>query len=149
MIVKGFQHIRFVVLAGDCQQNAGALLAEKKILQRPPPLIDLHRLRAVFAANARPERVVAIEGDDLQGLALDRLHRSYDIGSQPGEKLNAIRNVCGAFGNDVFDFANPVTRDDGAGREQVEIVAASQIVFDRREDGSRNSPVLAGLQKLR
>ena len=51
---KGLAHVLFVVLAGNCEQNSGAMLLLQKLLKRDAACVDPDTLRPIFATDAVP-----------------------------------------------------------------------------------------------
>ena len=90
---EGLVHVLRVVLAGQAQQHARLALRQHELLQRAARRIEHDALRAVLAADAAPQRFVAIERDHLvrrgaQGVDLAREH-----GAERGEKLGRVGHV--------------------------------------------------------
>jgi hypothetical protein len=75
--LKYFQDVALVILAAQAQQHSCSMLRAHEFLQLPAYFVQPDTLRAVFATNARPESVVAIQRDDLvwgaaKGMELSR-----------------------------------------------------------------------------
>ena len=69
-LVEHVQHILFVVLAAQTEQHAGIHLIDHELLQRAVGCGHFDPKRAVLAAYAFPERVVAVQHDHLEWVSV-------------------------------------------------------------------------------
>ena len=121
MGAEGLEDVLFVVLAAERQQHAGAAAAGHELLQRAPRRIHHHALRPVFAADAAPEGVVAIEGDHFKGGAADGVDFARDGGGQGHEVTRGVYGRWPEFvGVRVVDLRDGVKRLHLGRREGVD-----------------------------
>ena len=90
---KGLHDVLFVVLAAQGQQHPLAPAVRHELLQGSARRVEHYAVRAVFPANARPERFVAVERRDLIRRRDDGVDLARDGRGQRHEKHRRVRQM--------------------------------------------------------
>src|SRR5205085_1678740 len=97
----------------------GAALRHE-LLQGAAGRVDRDALRAVLAADAGPQGLVAIERDDLVGRGADSVNTARDGGGERDEIFGRVGQVAELVGMRVVDGFDGVERVDRGGRNYVD-----------------------------
>src|ERR1700733_11051873 len=92
-LVESGVDVRFIILAANGKQFSQLLLPPHELLERQARRIKPDTGRAVLAANARPERLVAVQHDDFAGGPSQGVKLPGDYRRQGGVKRGRIRNM--------------------------------------------------------
>ncbi len=90
MGAEGFGDVFFVVLAAEREQHAFGAARGHEFLQGAARGIERDAGRAVFAADAAPKGVVAIERDDFVGRVRERVNLARDGGGKRREEERRV-----------------------------------------------------------
>ncbi len=75
--LKRFDHVGLVVLAGHREEHACLALSQHELLQLASPRIECDAGGSVFAADAAPQRVVAVQRDRFVGTPRQRMRAPH------------------------------------------------------------------------
>ena len=103
--LEGFPNIGLVVLAAEAGEHSGFDLPDHEPLKFEMPRRQFDPGRAIFADDALPKSIVAIERDNLVGRSLQHVDSASQVASERGEEFARIGNGSECFGGAVFDLA--------------------------------------------
>ena len=106
------------------------MLAHHELLQRAPAVVEHDSLRAIFAADPLPERVVTIEHDDFIWSHAQGVDLAHQHGAQSGEKEGRIRHVAEFVGMRVMRVGHGIYGLQFAGCNQVNAIQVRNRLGD-------------------
>ena len=88
---------------------------------------------AVFAADASPKSMVAVEGDNLERWAFEGVKETSDGGAESGEIGRGVGDAAEAFGR----FVGPVEDGVRPGIDDVDRGVGLELRLERRAEGEK------------